>query len=225
MARATPPPPPPAAPPATLRRSRWWHAALAAVVAASLVTELVLTLAAAEGPGTGTRLVRFASYFTVQSNLLVLAAALGLALRPDRDGRWWRVLRLDALLGITITGVVFGTVLAALVDPSGARWWTNAGLHYAAPAATLLGWLLFGPRPRVDRRSQVLAFAWPVAWIGWTFAHGALGGWYPYPFLDAGELGLPVALRNTAVVLLLGALLAVVLGVLDTRLRAVADHR
>lgn len=36
-------------------------------------------------------------------------------MNPARDGRIWRIIRLDALLGITITGIVFDTILASQV--------------------------------------------------------------------------------------------------------------
>lgn len=28
-----------------------------------------------------------------------------------------------------------------------------------------------------------------MAWLAYTMAHGALTGWYPYPFLNADKLG------------------------------------
>ena len=37
------------------------------------------------------RVVRFFSYFTIQSNMLACVTALTLVRRPDRDGRWWRI--------------------------------------------------------------------------------------------------------------------------------------
>jgi hypothetical protein len=52
------------------------------------------------------RLGRPVSYFTIESNLLVLAAAVSLVLAPGRDGRLWRVVRLDALLGVVIALVL-----------------------------------------------------------------------------------------------------------------------
>ncbi|WP_432483662.1 Pr6Pr family membrane protein [Kineococcus esterisolvens] len=168
--------------------------------------------------GTGTDLLRLFSYFTVQSNLLVLAVSATLALRPDRDGAGWRVLRLDALLGIAITGVVYTTLLAPGVRLDGADRWVNAVEHHAAPVAALAGWVLFGPRPRLERRTLLLAFAWPLAWVAWTFAHGAATGWYPYPFLDAASAGYAAALLGTGAVLVAGIVLALVLRVLDTRL-------
>ena len=68
--------------------------------------------------------------------------------RPD--GPFQRVLRLDALLGIVVTGLVFETVLAPLVHPTGSHCGSPSRFHYFAPWFTPIGWLLFGPRPRID---------------------------------------------------------------------------
>jgi len=67
-------------------------------------------------------------------------------------------------------------VLAGLVHRHGIAAWVNAGLHYFAPAWTLVGWLLFGPRPRLDWATIGWAFVWPLLWICYTFAHGAATG-------------------------------------------------
>ena len=209
------------------RLSRGWHAVLAVVVTAAFAGQLYLLAhgvteldpaASEQGVGIAVRLGRLVSYFTIESNLLVLATAVMLVLSPDRDGRLWRVLRLDALLGIVITGLVFGLVLAPLVHPTGLGAWVNAGFHYFSPWWTLAGWLLFGPRPRIGWPTVAWAFAWPVAWIGYTFIHGAVTGWYPYPFLNAHTHGYAVAVRNTAVVLVAGGVIVLVFKALDGRL-------
>ncbi|WP_460246612.1 Pr6Pr family membrane protein [Streptomyces sp. BYX5S] len=187
---------------------------------------LVFTGGAAAGAGdtTGdeadvvTRLVRMFSYFTIQSNILVLACAVSLMLHPGRDGRLWRVLRLDALLGITITGLVFAIVLAPQVHLAGVSMWITVGLHYIAPPMTLVGWLLFGPRGRLDAATVRGAFVWPALWIAYTLVHGAVTDWYPYPFLDVHERGYGVALRNIAGVIVIAAALAWLFSWLDRRL-------
>lgn len=165
--------------------------------------------------GLGVRLVRFFSYFTVESNLLVLAASITLAINPKRDGRWWRVLQLDALLGIVITGIVFELVLARIVSLTGLSYVLNLGFHYISPWMMLLGWLVFGPRPRITWSTVGWAFVWPLLWIGYTFAHGAATGWYPYPFLNPESLGYHAALRNTGWVVVAAAVLAVLFKALD----------
>jgi hypothetical protein len=206
---------------------RAWQGVLAAVITASLITQVVLLVhggtdvntTASEGSvGLAVRFVRLLSYFTIESNLLVLALAVSLVLNPARDGRAWRVLHADALLGIVITGLVFGTVLAGLVHPHGVAAWVNAGLHYFAPAWTLVGWLLFGPRPRLNWATLGWLFVWPLLWICYTFAHGAATGWYPYPFLDARLHGYGIAVRNTAAVLVLALIIVAILRFLDQRM-------
>lgn len=197
---------------------------LAAVILASLIIQIALLVARGTDVTTGaetqvvslgTRFVRFFSYFTIESNLLVFAGALTLALNPDRDGPIWRVLRLDALLGIMITGVVFATVLSGQVQHTGAAVWTNAGFHYFAPLWTLLGWALFGPRPRISWRVVAWAFVWPILWSGYTLAHGAISGWYPYPCLNVAKLGALTVLRNLALVFIAALVVAVALKLMD----------
>ncbi|MEU5157103.1 Pr6Pr family membrane protein [Glycomyces sp. NPDC021274] len=209
-----------------LRARRLWYAALFAVALASLVAQTLLVVqggtdvnaSEAAPAGLAVRLVRLASYFTIQSNVLVLAVSLLLMLRPGRDGPLLRVLHLDALLGIAVTGLVFAIVLAPLIDPEGVAAAVNAGLHVVSPIAAVLGWILVGPRGWVDRQVIGRAFLWPVAWIAYTLAHGALTGWYPYPFLDVAELGYPRSLLNIAVVLAVAFALALVALWADRRL-------
>ena len=204
--------------------SRWWHAVIALTILVALVIQLGLILTGGPDPNTGetvatvgveTRMVQTISFFTIQSNVLALWAAATLVLDPVRDGSWWRVLRLDALLGITITGLVFDTILIHYVHPSGWQLVATIGLHYIAPWATLLGWLLFGPAPRIDRRTVARATVWPIAWIVYTFVRGAITHWYPYPFLDVDDIGYARAGLATGGVLLVAILLTLAFRTID----------
>lgn len=208
----------------TVRAARIWNAIIVIDVAVALAIQLWLIFTGGPDPNTGdtvasvgigTRLVQTVSFFTIQSNLLVLVVAATLVVDPRRDGRFWRVLRLDALLGITVTGLVFDLILIHYVHPSGWQLVATIGFHYIAPWATLLGWLLFGPRPRIDRSTVAWALVWPLAWIVYTFVRGALVDWYPYPFLDVAEVGLGVALRNTLFVVAVAAVLLAIFKLID----------
>lgn len=191
-----------------------WHLVTALAVGVGIVWQLVLVLrgvnvlvdAGGALPSVGTLVTRFFSYFTIESDLLVAVTAAALALRPDRDGRVFRVLRLMALFGITVTGVVYATLLRGVVDLHGAAAVTNALLHYVSPILTVAGWLLFGPRRRVTENTLGGSMVWPVLYVVWSFAHGASSGWYPYPFVDVGSLGYPTVVRNSVglVVFLVG---------------------
>jgi hypothetical protein len=165
------------------RLARAWHGLTFVIALASIVTELVMVangydpLLATDVPPASTRVIRFLSYFTIESNLLVAATAAMLAAAPAGDGTLFRVLRLDALLGITVTLVTYAVVLAPQHDPHGLNAWTNAGLHYVVPAMAIVGWLLFGPRPRIDDRTLLLALIWPGStWrTRWRTARRATG--------------------------------------------------
>ena len=203
---------------AGLAAARVLHALLGLAAAGGVGLEVSRALA--EGPGAaGTlaeRLIRLFSYFTIQSNLLVLVASVLLAARPARAGRVMAVLHLDALLCIAVTGVVYHTVLAdAGVDLTPSGDLANFLLHTVTPIGAWVVWLLVGPRPRFAGATVAWSVVYPLAWIGYTFARGAATGWYPYPFLDAGALGLATAARNTALVAVAFLVLAVLVRLLE----------
>jgi hypothetical protein len=186
---------------------RIWPAVLAVLVTAALVVQAVL-VARLHGAPVGTRFIRMFSYFTIQSNLLVGVAAVTLAVSPARDGPVWRVLRLDGLVGISVTGVVYTTVLRSTVNLHGWAAATDAVFHYVVPLMAVLGWLAFGPRPRVGRRTVAWSLAWPIAWLGYTLLHGRASGWYPYPFINVTEHGYAVVAVNSLLVTVVLAVMA-----------------
>jgi hypothetical protein len=184
-----------------------WNAVLAVLVIVALVVQAVL-VARLHGPPVATRFIRLFSYFTIQSNLLVGVAAVTLAASPARDGPVWRVLRLDGLVGISVTGVVYTTVLRSASNLHGWAVATDAAFHYVVPLMAVLGWLAFGPRPRVDRRTVAWSLAWPVAWLGYTLLHGHVSSWYPYPFIDVTVHGYAVVVLNSLLVTVVLAVMA-----------------
>ena len=188
--------------------SQIFNGAVGVLVVAALAVQSVLNVRSGTVP-MPTRFVRMFSFFTVQSNILVAVAACTLALDRARDGRWWRVLRLDALVGISVTGVVYTTVLRTQQQLHGWAVATDAVFHYAVPLAAVIGWLAFGPRPRCDARTVCWSLAWPVAWLAYTLLHGYVTGWYPYPFIDVTRHGYGIvglnALAVTAALVVMAA--------------------
>ncbi|MCR1785777.1 Pr6Pr family membrane protein [Nocardioides carbamazepini] len=197
-----------------MRGARGWHTLTAAIAIAALVLQLVLVvqggrvLDETQPPGLGLRLARFVAYFTIQSNLLVAVAAAMLARDPLRDGAGFRVLRLAATVGITVTGLVHFFLLRPLLELHGADWLADKMLHMVVPLVAVVGWLAFGPRPRVDGRAVGVAFGWPIAWLAVTLAVAGLTRWVPYPFLDFREEGWgSVAVVCVGITALFGAVI------------------
>jgi hypothetical protein len=207
-------------------RARAVHAVVAVVAVAALVLQTVLVvtgaavLAETEVPALATRLGRLVSYFTIQSNLLVAVTAVQLARDPGRDGRWWRAVRVAALVGITVTGLVHFVLLRPLLDLHGANRVADTLLHLVVPVLALGAWLVAGPRPRAPWRDAVVALAWPVAWLVWTLAVGGVTGWYPYPFLDVGAQGAGAVTVTCLAVTALFLLLVAAVCALDRRMPA-----
>lgn len=198
--------------------ARLWHGALAIVVLVGMLIQVVLVarlpaaphdtaagvIAGATAPA---RYLRTLSFFTIQANLLVGITSAQLARNPSREGAVWRVARLNGLVGIAVTGIVYTTVLARIHEPKG---WeqvsTNTLFHYVTPIAAVVGWLLFGPRPRIDPRTFRWALAWPIAYFAYTMLRGTTDKWYPYPFVDVATHGyLRVLLNAVLVTLVLAA--------------------
>jgi hypothetical protein len=199
--------------------ARLVYLALAAFVSAALLLRLGLSVFDPDpspgDPGVLTRVVRYFSYFTIQSNIAVLLASLAvLAAKPLAEPRW-RALRLAALLGITVTGVIYVTVLAGDSDLAGWSQVANIMLHYLAPPLTVLTWLAFGPRVRFAWSDILLALIWPTLWIAYTLIRGAIVDWYPYPFIDVATHGYGKVAVNIAVITVFASVLAAVFVALE----------
>ncbi|MFI7428822.1 Pr6Pr family membrane protein [Micromonospora sp. NPDC049836] len=175
----------------TVRRRRMAILLRLAVVL-GVLAGIVLT---ALGPATLTGLL---PYFTIQSNLAVGVFAGYAAVRAGRDRpEPPPALKGAVTLYITITGTVYHLVLAnpaspfAMVQPdrTPGEWWGNQFLHTIVPLLAVADWALVDRRGRLRPRYAAWWLAFPVAYLGFALVRGLLVHRYPYPFLDAGQLG------------------------------------
>lgn len=164
------------------------------------------------GPWLGT--VRFFSYFTILSNLLVaLTTTVAWFGSPSMIGRALASARMrgGVALCIGITGAVYCLLLASTWAPQGLQWWVDASLHYAVPLLYVVWWIVCVPHGQLAWSDALRWLVFPVAYLAWTLLRGAWLHEYPYPFIDVGALGAAVATRNAfgigALFLLLGLLL------------------
>jgi hypothetical protein len=204
--------------------ARGWHLLTALVAGFAVVLQLVLVIQGhavlddVEPPGLATRLVRFISYLTIWSNILVAVVAATLVADPFRDGRVWRALRMNAVVICFGGGVVHFFLLRPLLDLDGLDLLADRLLHVVVPLLALIGWLLFGPRKRISRSDLAPFLVVPVGWLVYTLARGAVVNWYPYPFIDVNEHGYAVVVVNCVLVSVLMLGLAVGALFLDRRL-------
>ncbi|TAH33479.1 hypothetical protein EYC59_05105 [Candidatus Saccharibacteria bacterium] len=190
---------------------RVYFGALAALLTYTLIAQCILT------HHEGRSIVNTFSYFTIQSNVLVLVTSAILAVAPAVAGAWWRLLRLAAVVGITVTGIVYSLILAKYVHLSGAALLYTHIFHYISPLATILGFLFIEPRLRLRWRDMAF-MVWPVAWLVYTMVRGAVAhpeftgfgetpSHYPYGFLDVDKVPLSeVTLAIVIIATLLSAI-------------------
>jgi len=169
----------------------------------ALATFTAIGYDAAAGPGVSDG--DYFSYFTVLSNLFAAAMLLHGALDPAHErSRMVELLRGAAVVYILTTGIVY---LLLLSGHAPAYPWVNAILHYLMPVAVTLDWLLDPPHVHLaPARSVVPWMVFPLLYIIYTLARGAIVNWYPYLFVNPH--------RSGGYLLVAGEVLAVGIGVI-----------
>jgi hypothetical protein len=185
--------------------ARPWFGLVAGVALLGVVVQLIGTATAGPAltetfPSRGAQVANVFAYFTILSNLLVGVVFALLALRPERDTLGRRVLVLDAVVAIAVTGIVYNLVLAQTVHLTGINQVATVLCHMITPVLAVVGWLLFGPRGRVTAQVVLLSSGYPLAWLAFTLVRGAFIAWYPYPFVDVVALGYGRVALNCVVV-------------------------
>jgi hypothetical protein len=154
------------------------------------------------------RTVEYVSYFTIVTNFLIAFAFTVPVLAPEsRAGRWWAAAspRGATTVFAVVVMIIYHLLLRSLWEPKGLQLANDYMLHYVMPIAILVDWLAFTPRGGLRWRDAVTWLVVPTLYGAWTLLHGAVSGFYPYPFMDVAELGYPGVLLNM-VGLLLGFL-------------------
>jgi hypothetical protein len=194
--------------------ARSWFGLTALVVLVGLIMQLVVTARITGGvfSSPAARVANVFCYFTILSNVIVGVTSLLLALRPDRPSPVFRIARLDGLIGIAVTGVVYHVALASLYELQGYAALSDQLLHTVSPLLCVIGWLLFGPRsagetatglttvPAITPSVALWSLAYPLLWLGLTLIRGAITDFYPYPFLDAHIHGYALVALNCVLI-------------------------
>lgn len=153
----------------------------------------------------------FFSFFTIESNCLSVAILIvsALAMAAGRHDRSIAMLRGANTLNMIVVGVTFSLLLAGLENTEfTAVSWDNTVLHYIAPVAVALDWLLDTPRVNVGIKQASAWLAFPVAYLAYSLIRGPIVDWYPYPFLDPGHHSYASVALTGLILLVMSAALA-----------------
>ncbi len=175
--------------------------ALTALIAwVALMLQFYLTMGLTwHGMGPWLGALKYISYFTILSNLLVaLTCTFALIGQDTGVGKFFAKARTrgGVALCIAVTGSIYFFVLRMLWAPQGAQWLADVMLHYATPVLYLALWIGCLPHGRLAWSDALRWLLFPLGYMLWTLLRGAWVHDYPYPFVDVGVLGMTRALLN-----------------------------
>ena len=152
------------------------------------------------------RIADLLSYFTIWSQLVVGIVMTLLYKNPNRASKAIQVFRIDALLMITVTGVVYNLLIGPKYPPQGLNQISSPIEHSLTPLLTVLIFLFIGPRGWFTTKNVLRALLLPISYIFYTLFRGAIINKYPYDFFDVGANGYSYVL-----IFVMGILLAAII--------------
>jgi hypothetical protein len=192
--------------------------ALGAVVWAALGLQLVLSLqlSGAQGRSTLDGIVTFLSFFTILTNILVALTLTAPPVAPaSAIGRFFARPTVGAGVAslIAVVGLTYVTLLRNVWNPQGWQLVADLVLHYVTPVLFVVYWWFALPKAGLQWRDLRWQLAFPLSYLGYALARGALTGRYPYYFIDAGQLGYArTAVNAVAITVLFLAVAAAFIG-------------
>jgi hypothetical protein len=136
-------------------------------------------------------------YFTIQTciiNIVVLTMGGLFGLMRDVDARWYTVVRACVVSYAIVVGVVYNLLLAGLSVNDGyvaSFEFPNLVQHVWIPIFIAVEWLLMPGRSRLRWSVLWIAAIYPLLWVAGSLVRGLAGdSWFPYFFLNPGEMGV-----------------------------------
>lgn len=163
-------------------------------------------------------LVKFFSFFTILTNILVAVALTCATIQRHCAGhRFFRspVVCSGITVSIVLVGIAYNLLLRHLWQPEGWQRVADELLHDVMPVAFLLYWWLYVPKGSLRLIHVLMWMAYPVIYFAYVLLRGDLIGDYMYPFIDVGTIGFTQAFINALGVLAGFVLMGLVLWGVD----------
>ncbi|MDR6560154.1 MULTISPECIES: Pr6Pr family membrane protein [unclassified Arcicella] len=149
--------------------------------------------------------IRFFSYFTVLSNLLVSMSATVLLLKPNIA--LTNFLSLPKTLTATtvyivIVSIIYNTILRFIWHPEGLLRVADELLHLIIPLIFFIYWLVYVKKDELQWSDFLPWLIFPFLYMIFILLSGAFSGFYPYPFFNVIQLGYLKVIINASFITL-----------------------
>jgi fumarate reductase subunit C len=152
--------------------------------------------------------IRFISYFTILSNLLVALSFTALWKDPKTFFARSPVSTAIAVY-IVLVGIGYNLLLRQEWNPQGWQRVADELLHSVIPAFYVFYWFIFVPKINIPWKSIGAWSIYPTLYIAYILMRGAWTGFYPYPFVFVTMLGYRQVLINIGGLLIAFIILSV----------------
>lgn len=151
-------------------------------------------------------LVRFFSYFTIDSNLLVALCSTSILCFPATSaGKFFTKPSVIAAISvyITVVALIYNTILRFLWVLQGWAMILNELLHVVVPVMFVIYWTFFVSKAQLKWSHLWFWLTYPFLYTIFVLVRGSFADFYPYPFLNVTKLGIEKVLLNCVAITLL----------------------
>jgi hypothetical protein len=146
--------------------------------------------------------IRYFSYFTILTNLLVAVCFTSLFMKERKAERFFK--QPSVLTAVTvyilIVGLVYNLVLRSQWNPQGLQLLADNLLHSITPLFALLYWIVYVPAKEISWKQTPAWMLYPFFYLIYIMIRGSFSNFYPYFFIDVSKLGYTKAFTNAVYV-------------------------
>ncbi|MEJ7626924.1 MAG: Pr6Pr family membrane protein [Ferruginibacter sp.] len=161
-------------------------------------------------------IIRYFSFFTILSNILVAASATYLLLKNNTVNPLFDVKNITAItVYITVVGLVYNIILRQLWHPQGLQKWVDESLHTIIPVLFIAFWFIYVPKSVLQWKHIFKWLLFPFLYLIIILIRGNFSDYYPYPFINVTGIGYQATFINCMgmiIVFILFSLLFVAIG-------------
>jgi hypothetical protein len=163
-------------------------------------------------------IINFFSYFTILTNALLACSMILPVIAPATSlGRLFSKPSVRTAIASysIVVAIVYFVFLRNIGGDQGLELVADRLLHYVTPALFVVDWLAFVVKGQVRWTLVGTSIIFPIFYGIWTLIHGALTGWYPYPFFNPTRIGYPRTFANFAAFIYIFLAAALIFVVID----------
>ena len=179
--------------------------ALAGWFALALQLYIIITNNIANDTSVVDGVIKFFSFFTVLTNILVaLSLTAGLISPALGMGKFFSRVSVKSAIAvyIAIVSIIYNFVLKQLWNPQGLQLIADILLHQVIPLLYVFYWIVFVPKGTLAWKFPVRLLIYPLIYLIYIIVRGAATGHYPYPFMDVTQIGTEQVLLNTLLIMI-----------------------